>query len=251
MPFTITSYTPTTGSAAGGTTCVVTGTGLTVVTVALVGSRQATITGTTTATTLTFVTPPGTAGTSTVTLLDPVADLAINATPSFTYTAVPAVDPLQTQLASAYALRVNTGTYATPVWTKVRGIKTIKPMVAKSSEDDSDIDSLSWAGTLETDRAWSIDFTIKRGRGLASGTWDVGQEVIHAAHDQLNVWVDIMYYDRSGNLITDDAYRGYTSVQWKAQGGNKTGNLVDVTLTGQGARTKIDNPAVADATFRT
>lgn len=242
MTMVITSYTPETGPVTGGTQVTVTGTGLSTCVAVLVGANEATIIGTPSATTVVFQTPPGAAaGTAKVALYD--GTVVVEATDSFTYTAVSADEQLDSTLASKYRLDITADGGTT--WTKVRGITTIKAGINYSSEDDSDIDSGVWTSTLNTGLGWQLTFTCKRGKGHTSGNYDPGQELVRAASDQLGTpsTVQIRWYDRTGG---PEAYTGFANVQWAPQGGNKTGDKVDVTLNGQGARTVIDNPVIED-----
>jgi hypothetical protein len=246
MAPTITSFTPAGGPVTGGTEVTITGTGLDDVTVVLVGNDEAEIVGTPTATSLTFRTPAGPAGNAAVAVYDGTEMVAAGA--QFAYAAVPADDVLVTQLAGRYALDVNTGTYDTPTWLRVRGVTTIQRAMNYTNEDDSDTDSGAWDSTLDTSLGWTITGTCKRGRGKVSGAFDPGQEALRVAGDSLGAAhvVDVRYYDRAAVSVDDEAKRGFATSQWAPQGGNKTGDKVNFTLTGQGALTDIDNPVIAD-----
>ena len=243
----VTSYTPTTGTTAGGTQCTITGTGLDTVTVVLVGTAEATIVGTPTATTLVFRTPTSSSATSQkVTVIDTAAGTSAQAGTSFVYTLAPVDELLVTTLAKKFRVDVNTGTSGSPVWTKVRGITTLKPGLNTNTEDDSDYDSGDWSSTVKTQLGWLLDFTVKRGLGAISGAYDPGQQALWTAHDQTGAGgtAQVRWYDRKGG---PEAYTGYAQVQWSPQGGDtKTTDKVDVSLEGQGARTKITNPVIAD-----
>src|SRR5579875_2561405 len=247
MPPTSTSCTPTGGPVTGGTEVTITGTGLNTVEAVLVGGNEADIVGTPSATTLTFITPPAAApGNQSVAVYDGVE--AVVAGTQFAYAAVPANDVLVTQLAGRYALDVNTGTYDSPTWTRVRGVTTIQRTMNYTNEDDSDTDSGQWDSTLDTSLGWTITGTCKRGRGKISGTFDPGQEALRVAGDALGAAhiVDVRFYDRAATSVADEAKRGFATSQWAPQGGNKTGDKVNFTLTGQGALVDIDNPVIAD-----
>lgn len=249
MALAITSYTPTTGPVTGGTQCTITGTELDTVDTVLVGSVAATIVGTPTGTTLVFRTPPGAAGTSLVTVVDNGSGgrVAVAGT-SFTYTAVPANDTLVSTMASKFRLDCMTAPGISSR-TKVRGITTIKPGVDASTEDDSDIDSGTWGADFVNGRKWSITGTVRRGLGVVSGVYDTGQEGLRLAADNVGTTsglVVVQWYDRTGG---PEAYQGTALVTWSPQGGNKTSDKVDFTLLGQGARTTITNPVIADPTL--
>lgn len=250
MAITITSFTPATGPVTGGTEVTVTGTGLTTAEAVLVGDKQAEIVGTPTGTSLTFRTPAGdSAGANEVSISDGTA-LVVAGT-QFTYTAVAANDVLVTQLAGRYAVDVNNGTYDTPDWVRVRGNTGWTLGINYTSEDDSDTDSGDWDATLDTSIGWTLTGGVKRGRGKISGSFDPGQEIIRRASYKLgdDHIVDVRYYDRAATSVEDEAKRGFAKANWAPQGGNKTGDRVNITLTGQGELTDIDNPVIADPTL--
>ena len=246
MAIVITSYTPTTGPTTGGTLCTVTGTGLGTVDVVLVDGDSVPVVGTPTATEVKFRTPAHAAGTGNVTLGDTAADDFAQAATDFTYTAGGADEQLVTTLANKFRLEVNTGTPEAPTWTKVRGITTIKPGLDYSTEDDSDIDTGIDGATLVTGRSASVTCTVKRGKGISTGNYDAGQEALREAADAAGTpegTVQIRWFDRTGG---PEAYTAFALSQWAPQGGNKTGDKVDVTLPIQGRRTVIANPVLAD-----
>jgi len=250
MAIVITSYTPTTGDTNGGTSCTVTGTGLDVVDAVFVGNTEAEIVGTPTATSLTFKTPAAdSAGNQNVTLVDVAGDEAVTAADPFVYTTATTPETLVNTLANKWGVRVRK--LGDTTWTKVRGLTTAKPGLNYSTEDDSDFESGIWQSTFTNGIGWSLGFTVKRGRGATSGNYDPGQQIILAAHDKTgsDSLIEVQWYDRSATSADDEAYQGTTTVEWAPQGGNKTSDKVDVTLNGQGARTKITNPVIGDPTL--
>jgi len=241
----VTSYTPTTGPISGGTLCTITGTGLSTVTVVLVGNRAATIVGTPTATQVKFLTPSGAAvGTAKVTVVDVAANLEAQAGTDFTYTALASgTETLVTTLAKKWRLDVSTDGGTT--WVKVRGVKTFKPVVNSTTEDDTDFDSGNWGADLKTLLKWQIDMDVKRGLGAVTGTYDPGQEVLRAASENMGVAGTALarWYDRNGG---PEAYTGTAQVTWAPNGGGATADVVSVSLLGQSARTTVANPVLAD-----
>ncbi|MDQ1738105.1 MAG: hypothetical protein QOH56_4356 [Pseudonocardiales bacterium] len=242
MALAITSYTPTTGSALGGTSCVITGTGLDLVQDVLVGSKLAIIVGTPTATSLTFKTPPGVAGTSPVRVVDSLSAIAVAGTP-FTYTAVTVPETLVSSLARKWKLDVDSsvaqdGTGYIPV----RAVMDFQPAVADTMVDDSDYDSNGWGSDVKTMLKWSNVVKLGRKKGLTTGGYDPGQEVLRAAQDQFGAAavVRIRWYDRNKG---PEAYEGFAQVQWNEDGGSTSAlGGVTCTLTGNGQRTLITNP---------
>lgn len=245
MAITVTSYTPTTGSALGGTTIVVTGTGLDTVKNVLVNNVPATIIGTPSPTSLTFKTPAGAVGAQPVRFLDSTTGDTTAAT-QFTYAAATGPEALITTLAKKYRVDVLIGG---TTWTKVRGITDFKPTVAPTTADDSDYDSGIWGSDFKSQLKWQLALVVKRGQGATSGAYDPGQEALRALQDQTGAAgaIQARWYDRSAG---PEAYTGTGIVTWEPQGGNATAaDIVNVTIIGQGARTLITNPVIADPTL--
>lgn len=246
MAFTITSYTPTTGPTTGGTLCTVTGTGLTVVDEVLVGGNLATIVGTPGATSMQFRTPAHAAGDATVTLVDTDASETHNAGTQFTYAAVTSESTFNT-LAGKMALDVRV--VGDTDWTRVRSVLTIKPEQTYSTEDDSDTDSGIDGTDFVNSRKGNITGTVKRTKGVLSGAYNAGQEIIRNAADNAGTpdgTIEARWYDRTGG---PEAYEATAIAQWSPQGGNKTTDKVDFTLNIQGAKTTITNPVIADSSL--
>lgn len=241
----ITSYTPTTGPISGGTLCTITGTGLATVTVVLVGNKQATIVGTPSATQLKFLTPSGAAvGTAVVSAFDVAGNTEGQGATPFTYAALTTgTETLVTTLAKKMRLDVTTDGGIT--YFKVRGIKTMKPVINPTTEDDTDFDSGNWGSDLKTLLKWQLDMDVKRGLGVVTGTYDPGQEVLRAASENMGVAgvVQVRWFDRNGG---PEAYTGFAQVTWSPNGGGAVGDVVSVSLLGQGTRTTIANPVLAD-----
>jgi hypothetical protein len=79
--------------------------------------------------------------------------------------------------------------------------------------------------------------------GVTSGNYDPGQEKLRAAHDKFGPdgIVQVRSYNRDG---TGPGKQGYAHVGWEPQGGDSAAlETVNVTLTGQGERVEIPNPA--------
>lgn len=249
MTIAITSFTPETGPVTGGTEVTVTGTGLGPTVAVLVGGNEATIVGTPSATTVVFVTPPGASASAFKVALYDGTNPSVEATDSFTYTAVSAATELITTLAFKWRLDINSASFASPTWVKMLGIKTIVPALAFSSEDDSDIDTGIDASTLITGRNASVTGTVRRAQIVDSTNYDPGQELVRLAAEAAGTQagtIDIRWYDRTGG---PEAYRAFALSQWSPKGGNKTADTADFTLSVQGKRTTITNPVLADPTL--
>jgi hypothetical protein len=248
MAMVITSFTPETGSVAGGTLVTVTGTGLTACTDVLVGSAPATLVGTPSATQVKFLTPPSAAtGDKGVVLVDAATPAAVKATDPFTY----AADDTQVraeQVAKKMALYVTTNLAETDPAnaTKVMGIRTFKPAINPTTQDTGTYDSGIWGGNAKTKLGFQNDLTVLVGIA-ADKTLDPGQTILLNAHDKTGLAgrVKAFWFDRDGG---PEAYSGICDVTWSPQGGDDAAlYLVDVSLLGQGARTPISpNPVIAN-----
>ena len=75
-------------------------------------------------------------------------------------------------------IKVNTGTYGTPVWTKVGGQKDATATFTLGEVDVTDKDSTGWGDTLAGNRAMELEFSsflIEADAGFAEmkkGFWD-------------------------------------------------------------------------------
>jgi hypothetical protein len=128
-------------------------------------------------------------------------------------------------------------------WVSLKGVNDFNPQVTPTLQDSSDYDTDGWASQEKTMQAWAN--TVKVNRKTTSGTYDPGQELVRAAHDQFGDEARIYtrWYDREGG---PEAYSGLALVGWSR---SKTG-VVDldeatITFTGDGARESITNPGTA------
>jgi hypothetical protein len=244
MVIAVTSYTPTTGPTAGGTLCTITGTQLDLIDVVLVGHKQAHIVSQTT-TSLKFYTPSAaTAGTETVYVIDNGTVTEVAAGTVFTYTATPGTEQLVSTNARKWKLDVDQsvaqdGTGYIPV----RAVMDFQPSLTPTLQDDSDYDAEGYMSDAKTALKWKLVVKLGRKKGIGSGAYDAGQEVIRTAHDKFDAAgiVRVRWYERDGAA---EAYEGYANVEWSEDGGNMVAvDTVSCTLDGNGKRTAIVNPA--------
>lgn len=145
-------------------------------------------------------------------------------------------------LASAWALDVNTGTAAVPVWTNVKGMTSFKETIESTMEDDSDFDSEGWGSDQVTQRKWKLECEGKRKRDADNPSTfvpDAGQQAILDAGNLVGVGsnIEIRYYRRDG---APDAWQGYVTVDYGGGGGGVTAlEPFNFTLGGQGLRTAL------------
>lgn len=241
MAITITGITPATGPTTGTTTHHITGTDMTLVTGVTIGGVAVTSFSALSATLMKVVAPAsGSTGAKDV-VLNPGAVTLVG---GFTYTAPDSTEQLVSTLARKWRIDVNTGTEASPVWTQVRAIGEFKPTMDNNMEEDADYDNEGWGSETKTMITWGGELTLFRKKGVVTGNYDPGQQSLWTAHDKFGAEGSrqIRYYDRDGG---PEAYKGYVSVGWEPEGGEaKDLDTVTLTLTGQGKRTLISNPAV-------
>lgn len=246
MALTITSYTPATGSAAGGTTVTITGTGLDTVDQVNLGNKAGTIVSQT-ATQLVFRTPSSdpAGGSLTLHLIDNDTNTEVAATTPFVAVALASSgEKLVSTLARKFKVEVDSsvakdGTGYIPV----RGISDFQPTAPGTLVDDSDYEDEGWGSDAKTGMKWSNAIKVTRKVGINSRAYDPGQQILFAAHDQFDEdgLVRVRWYDRNGG---DEAYEGYANVEWAPDGGPTTAlSTGTFTLSGSGKRNKIANPA--------
>jgi hypothetical protein len=161
---------------------------------------------------------------------------------------VPARTPLgASTLVRKWLLDVNTGTVAAPVWTPVRGILDFNPNLDPTLQDDSDFDGGGYKSQTVTALAWSAAFTVSRkAKADAPTVYDEGQEFIRLASLTMGIQnsIGVRFYEVTSGGPTTEAYQGLAAVSWSPKGGAMDAlDESSVTLTGQGARTSITNPA--------
>lgn len=156
-------------------------------------------------------------------------------------------EDLVSTLARKFKLEVMPGASdpATDEWTAVRGIQEFTPSKEDNLEDDSDYDSDGWTSQTRTGQSWSLEVKVAR-KAQTSVTepviYDAGQEIIRAASDQFGIegMVHARWYNRNGG---DEAYQGLAQAGFADDGGGVTSlSTATITLTGNGKRSKIDNP---------
>ncbi len=154
-------------------------------------------------------------------------------------------------LVRKWCLDVNTGTYASPVWTGVFGIMEFKPTYEQEQKDNSDFDSGGAKSATVTAYSWGAEFKVRRATLAADGSaYDAGQEALRAASLLLGEFnkKDVRFYEVTASGPKTEAYRGYVAVEWNEDGGPMDElDTVSVKLVGKGARTAITHPDAAGA----
>lgn len=146
-----------------------------------------------------------------------------------------------------WALDVNTGTDAAPVWTPVRGRTEFQPNLDPTLQDDSDFDGDGWKSQTVTAQAWSLAFKVARKVTSADATaYDAGQEALRAASEAMGTGnsAHVRWYETTPGGPRTEAYDGRAAVSWTPDGGGMDAlNFVSVTLSGKGKRNDIVHPA--------
>lgn len=147
----------------------------------------------------------------------------------------------------SWRLEVDTGTTpGTPVWTPVRGRTDFQPALNPTLQDDSDMDSGGYKSQTVTAIDWSLAFKVARKTdGAATPAYDAGQEALRLASNQMGVAnsVHVRWFETEAPKT--EAYEGQAAVSWSPDGGGMDGlSTVSVTLTGQGQRLAVANPAL-------
>jgi len=244
MAFLATSISPATATAGGGSTHYITGTDLddvTPTTGVKFGGTNATLIEIVNPFLLRVVAPAHAAGAVNVVVTDGSTPTTLTA--AVTYSADDAAEQLISTLARKFKVDVNTGTVGSPVWRQVRGIADLKPTIESNMEDDSDYGSNGWASEVKTQLKWALEIKLGRKIGVTTEAEDLGQKTLREASTEFGSagTVQVRWYDRDGG---PEAYSGFASVGWAPEGGDaKALDIATATLSGNGARTDITNPA--------
>lgn len=152
--------------------------------------------------------------------------------------------PNQSTLARKWTCEVNTGTYAVPIWTTVKGISDFTAdNLNPELKDDNVYEDGGWKGQTKTALSWQIKIKLMRRTVPTDVTsYDAGQEKLRALARLFgpSAVADVRWYDRDGG---PEAFRGWANVTWSADGGSTEDlETVSVTLDGKGPNTIITNP---------
>lgn len=144
-----------------------------------------------------------------------------------------------------YAVDVQTGA---DTWQKVRYISAVDPQVTPVTEDAATYDDQGAPNAVKTSESWTLSFTVQQHR-TADG-YLPEMEAIHALNEPSAVGKTatgtFRWYDNpaAGTPNPNEAYEGDGTVQvTRGNTGNTGIGVWNVTVTGQGRRRKIANPA--------
>lgn len=86
--------------------------------------------------------------------------------------------PIVKVLARDWVAEINTGTEASPVWTKINGIDTLTFGGDKEDADDTDFNSQGWNEHMVVERSKSLTLEGKYLEDPDTGDRDPGQEAV-------------------------------------------------------------------------
>ena len=146
------------------------------------------------------------------------------------------------ELAREWRLEINMGTDEAPDWQLCPGVREFTFTSEPNFEDSSDYDTDGWAGNTKTAQAWEVNTTIVRKKSETSKVYNPVHEAIRLAHFEYGDAnkVHLRFMNRNG---LPEAYEGKALPNWAPSGGEYSAlGEVEITFTGDGALTPIDNP---------
>ena len=159
-------------------------------------------------------------------------------------------EPKQITFSYEYGVDIKTGPGDTEEdWQRVRFISEVDPQVESKEIDAATYDDLGADHPIKVGEKPVLSFYIQAHR-VASGAFTKEVKALQAAcapdATGEKATVVVRYYDKpaSGSPDPDEAYKlkGTVSMQRAAKGNAEIGGW-NVTITGQGPREKIANPA--------
>lgn len=146
-----------------------------------------------------------------------------------------------------WRLQVDVGSPGSPTWIDVRGRAEFQPGLDPTLQEDSDFDGGGYKSQTVTALAWTLSFKVARKVvGAGSTAYDAGQEALRLAANEMGVAnsVHVRWFEAADDGPRTEAYEGFAAVSWSPDGGGMDAlTMVSVTLTGQGQRLAITNPA--------
>lgn len=149
-----------------------------------------------------------------------------------------------------YAVDINTGTLAAPVWTNIRFISAVDPQVTPVTQDAATYMDKGAPNMAKTSESWTLAFTVQVHRVTSDGKYLPEVEKMKALEAPTatgNAAVgNFRWYDDPalGTPNPDDAFSGVGTISIaRGQTGNDGIGSWTVTVTGQGRRTQITNPS--------
>lgn len=149
-----------------------------------------------------------------------------------------------------YAVDINTGTLAAPVWQTIRFISAVDPQVTPVTQDAATYEDKGSPNAVKLSESWTLGFTVQVHRLEAGGFLPEVEKLLELAGPGAvgnAAQGHFRWYDdpaAAGAIPSDnDAFEGFGTVQVnRGQTGNDQIGAWSVTVTGQGRRIAITNP---------
>lgn len=154
-------------------------------------------------------------------------------------TAAPRTPLGEASLASDWSVDVLQGSD----WTPVNGISGFNPATPVTLDEVQTLNTDGWTVQVKSGMAWSLVINVLRKPTKdQQPVYDAGQEALRDAADDPWGAVTVRWYKM--DAVRTEAYTGTGVVEYVPQGGNVgDADAAQITITGQGARTRINHPA--------
>lgn len=150
-----------------------------------------------------------------------------------------------------YGAAVDSGTSDAPKWNMIRWASAIDPSRSPKTKDAATYDDKGAANAPVVGEDWTLSFTMQGRRDTATGRYQPELEALLACTGPdavgTRATAHVMWFDKPADPTSkpnpDDAFEGYGTVDIKrgATDNDSIGQF-NVTITGQGRRTRIKNP---------
>lgn len=159
----------------------------------------------------------------------------------------PSSADLAATLTRDWAVQVNTGTLASPVWEWVNGITGFESPVTKTRQEAGDINFGQWGGQISTEANWTATLNLLR-KLDETGEPDPAVEFLRARALETGPagMAEIRYWRTDGH---PDSYQGRGDVEFAGAGGDKTSLFGSTcTIAGYGPLNAIPKPSATTVT---
>lgn len=155
----------------------------------------------------------------------------------------PVEETKETALARRFRVEVNLGTAEVPDWQVCPGVVGFGWTAEPNIEDSTEYDEGGWTSNEKTSQSWEAVVSFNRKTNAAQTVFAAVHEAIRHAFFAYGAdsKVHLRWYDRNG---LPEAYEGRAIPEWEPQNDEATDlDQIEVTFTGDGPLTEIDNPA--------
>jgi hypothetical protein len=129
------------------------------------------------------------------------------------------------------------------VWVAVNGITNFTPATPVATDTIAPLNGDGWDFPVKSGMAWTLQVTLARKPTKdADPIYDPGQEALRDAAEDMWGAIQLRWY--KVGAVRSEAYAGTGIVEYTPAGGGVADvDSANVTITGQGARTRINHPA--------